>query len=76
MRQLVLAGIGLGRLAAFHVAEDIAAGRLVQVLTDHEADDPEEVHAVFVDKRHMAGRLRAFIDFLVEKVTPALCRRY
>ncbi|MBB4278369.1 LysR family transcriptional regulator [Rhizobium mongolense] len=72
LRQLVLAGVGLGRLAAFHVGEDIVAGRLVRVLTDYDPRDPEEVHAVFVDKRHMSGRLRAFIDFLVEQVTPAL----
>ncbi|WP_019042640.1 LysR family transcriptional regulator, partial [Comamonas testosteroni] len=48
LRHLALAGLGLTRLAAFQVREDIAAGRLLPVLEDCNPGDIEEVHAVYV----------------------------
>ncbi|WP_104202864.1 LysR family transcriptional regulator [Billgrantia saliphila] len=72
LRQLVLAGLGMGRLAAFHVADDITSGRLLRVLAEHDLSHTEDIHVVYVDRRHMAGRIRAFIDFLIEEVGPVL----
>ncbi|SEJ06811.1 transcriptional regulator, LysR family [Azotobacter beijerinckii] len=69
LRRLTLAGLGLARLAAFQVREDIAAGRLLAVLEDFNPGDSEEVHAVFVGQGgYLPLRVRAFLDFLVEKV--------
>jgi DNA-binding transcriptional LysR family regulator len=69
LRRLTLAGLGLARLAAFQVREDIAAGRLLPVLEDFNPGDSEEVHAVFVGQGgYLPLRVRAFLDFLVEKV--------
>ncbi len=69
LRQLVLAGLGLARLAAFQVKDDIAAGRLVAVLEDCNPGDTEAVHAVFLGQGgQLPARVRAFLDFLVEKV--------
>lgn len=69
LRCLTLAGLGLARLAAFQVREDIAAGRLLPVLEDFNPGDSEEVHAVFVGQGgYLPLRVRAFLDFLVEKV--------
>jgi DNA-binding transcriptional LysR family regulator len=65
MRQLVLAGVGLGRLAHFHVIDDLRARRLVTVLDD-EPGDVEEIHAVYLGQGRMPARIRTFIDFLVE----------
>ena len=48
LRRLTLAGLGLARLAAFQVKDDIAAGRLQTVLEDFNPGDIEEVHAVFL----------------------------
>jgi len=48
LRHLALAGLGLARLAAFQVREDIAAGRQLPVLEDSNPGDIEEVHAVYV----------------------------
>lgn len=64
LRHLALRGLGLVRLGAFHVAADVAAGRLVPVLEDHNAGDIEVVHAVYVGHAHLAVRIRAFVDFL------------
>ena len=68
LRQLCLDGLGLGRIGRFHVEPDIAAGTLVPVLEDCNPGDMEIVHAVFAGHEHLAARIRAFIDFLVEKI--------
>lgn len=69
LHQLALAGLGLARLAAFQVRDDIVAGRLLPVLEDCNPGDVEEVHAVYVGQGgHLPLRVRAFLDFLREKV--------
>ncbi|WP_331377095.1 LysR substrate-binding domain-containing protein [Sinorhizobium chiapasense] len=68
MRRLCLAGSGLGRVGQFHVQPDIDAGLLVPVLEDYNPEDIELIHAVFAGHEHLAARIRAFIDFLVEYV--------
>lgn len=67
-RQLCLDGVGLARIGRFHIEPDIAAGRLVPVLEAFNPGDIEVVHAVFAGHEHLAARIRAFIDFLVEKI--------
>ncbi|WP_331373679.1 LysR family transcriptional regulator [Sinorhizobium chiapasense] len=68
VRNLCLAGLGLGRVGQFHVQPDIDAGRLVPVLEDYNPEDMERVHAVYAGHEHLAARIRAFIDFLVERI--------
>jgi DNA-binding transcriptional LysR family regulator len=72
MRQLTLDGLGISRLALFHVGHDVKAGRLVELLADFNPGDMEEIHAIFRNQRYMPQRLRVFIDFLVERLGPAL----
>jgi len=68
LRQLCLDGLGLGRIGRFHVEPDIAAGTLLPVLEAFNPGDIETVHAVFAGHEHLAARIRAFIDFLVETI--------
>jgi DNA-binding transcriptional LysR family regulator len=69
LRQVVLTGLGLARLAAFQVRDDIAAGRLMPVLESCNPGDKEQVHAVFVGRGGpLPARVRAFLDFLLEHV--------
>jgi DNA-binding transcriptional LysR family regulator len=69
MRQMALSGAGIARLTQWHVGPDIAAGRLIPILEDHNPGDEEPVHAVYVGQgRHLPARVRAFLDFLVENV--------
>lgn len=70
VRRLALAGAGLARLAAFQAREDIAVGRLVPLLEEFNPGDVEEIHAVFVGQGgYLPLRVRAMLDFLVERVT-------
>ncbi len=71
LRHLALAGGGLARPALYHVAADIAEGRLVPVLEDFNPGDLEPTHAVYLGQGgHMPARVRAYLDFLVEMVAP------
>ena len=64
-RRLALAGLGVARLAHFHIGPDIAAGRLKTVLEAFNPGDCEEIHAVFLGQGgHLPARVRIFIDYL------------
>ena len=68
-RQLALAGLGITRLAMFHIGPDIKAGRLKPVLESFNPGDTEAIHAVFIGQGgHLPARIRAFIDYLAEHV--------
>ena len=58
--------LGILRTPAFAAAEDLRAGRLIPVLCNYE---PEEiyVHAVYPHARHLAAKVRAFVDFLAQR---------
>ena len=69
VRQLALGGVGLARLALFHVGPDIEAGTLVPVLENLNPGDCEDIHAVYLGKGGpLPARVRVFIDFLAEQV--------
>ncbi|MBM3389331.1 MAG: LysR family transcriptional regulator [Betaproteobacteria bacterium] len=58
-----LAGLGIAWRSAWEVRQDLAEGRLVEVLSAHAAP-PNGVYAVFVHARHLPLRVRLWIDFL------------
>lgn len=67
LRQLALAGVGLARLAAFTVREDISAGRLMPVLGDLDRGEKEAFHAIHMGQGGpLPSRVRALLDFLAE----------
>ncbi|MCY1382125.1 LysR substrate binding domain protein [compost metagenome] len=69
MRELALEGVGLARLARFHVGRDIAEGRLVALLEPFNPGDTDPVHAVFIGPgKELPARVRAVLDFLYERV--------
>ena len=68
IRRFCLNGLGIGRVGRFHVEPDITSGRLVPVLEDFNAEDTEQIHAVYAGHEHLAVRVRAFIDFLQERL--------
>lgn len=71
VRHLALLGLGLARLAEFHVQGDIAAGRLVTVL-DEAMVDREEIHAVYIGRERAPRRVQAFLDFMTPRLRSAL----
>lgn len=66
--QLAAAGVGIARVGAFSVADEIADGRLVAILEDFNPGDVELIHAVFVGGATMPARIRVFVDFMVERL--------
>lgn len=66
--QLAREGVGIARVGTFHVAEDIAAGRLVALLEQWNPGDREPINALFVGGTIMPARVRVFIDYLAEKL--------
>ncbi|MCZ4092442.1 LysR family transcriptional regulator [Sinorhizobium psoraleae] len=67
IRDAAIAGLGIAFLPEFLVAEDLAAGRLRQVLSDLEADDANIV-TLYPNKRLLEPRVRRFIDLMVEEL--------
>lgn len=57
----VKAGRGLARVLSYQVAEDLASGTLQRLLSQTEPA-PLPVHVVLSSTRHMAPKLRAFVD--------------
>lgn len=55
-------GFGIARALSYQVAPDLAAGGLKRLLAEYEPP-PLPVNLVYPSARHMAPRLRAFIDF-------------
>jgi DNA-binding transcriptional LysR family regulator len=58
-----LAGLGIAWRSTWEVRDDLQAGRLVSVLDDFAAP-PNGIYAVFPHARHLALRVRLWIDFL------------
>jgi DNA-binding transcriptional LysR family regulator len=65
LRQLVLQGHGLAQLPTYFVAADIDAGRIVTVL-DRYRDTSRSLYAVYLHRRHVPPKVRAFVDFVVQ----------
>lgn len=68
VRQMAVAGGGISRHGHFHVAQDLKAGRLVEVLPEHNPGDGEDIHALYAPEDRAAARIRAFLDFLDEEL--------
>ena len=68
--QLALQGIGIARLTRLTLARAIRDGALVPLLDDFSADEPVAIHAVYPHRRHLAPKVPAFVNFLIEKFTP------
>lgn len=72
VRQMALAGMGLARMGAFHIRDDLRAGALVEVLADSVDGDTEDIHALFLGGAHLPRRVRAFLDFMTPRLRALL----
>jgi DNA-binding transcriptional LysR family regulator len=64
---LAVAGMGIARLADYHIAAELQSGQLVTLLDDFELDR-EPIYAVYPSKRHLSARVRVFLDFVGERL--------
>lgn len=62
--QLAASGMGIARVGAFSVAQELSTGNLVPLLESYNPGDIELIHAVFVGGSSMPARVRAFVEFL------------
>jgi len=67
LHQALLQGLGIARIPRFVVGEDLAAGRLVQVLPEWQLPD-YGVFALTADRELLPRKTRAFIDFFRERL--------
>ena len=58
-----MAGYGIAWRSTWEVEAEIAAGKLVAVLTEFDAP-PNGIYAVFPQRKHLPLRVRLWIDFL------------
>ena len=62
------AGLGVILVPSWLIECDLAEGRLKEVLPNYRVvPDAMPIYAVYPQQRHLAPKVRAFIDFLVER---------
>lgn len=66
----VRAGHGLALKALWDIEDDLRSGALVECLAGYHCD-MIELYAVFASRRHLAPRVRAFLDFLARELVSA-----
>jgi DNA-binding transcriptional LysR family regulator len=68
--QMALQGVGLVRLTRLTLAQAVRSGAVVRLLEEFSADEPVAIHAVYPHRRHLAAKVPAFVNFLIEKFSP------
>ena len=69
LRDAAVAGLGVYLAPTFIVGDDLRTGRLEEVLAEYE-DSRLSVYAVYPHRQHLSAKVRAFVDFLVERFGP------
>ncbi|MDM0116311.1 LysR family transcriptional regulator [Variovorax sp. J22R133] len=72
LRVLACQGMGIARLAAFHISQDLKDGRLLTVLGGSIPDLPEPVFAVYQSRRNLSSRVKVFLKFLEERLAESM----
>jgi DNA-binding transcriptional LysR family regulator len=69
LRNAALAGLGIIMTPTWMIRDELKHGHLVALLEDFPLVPPSTpIHAVFAHNRHLAPKVRAFVDFLVERM--------
>ncbi len=69
LRDVAHAGIGIVALPTFIVGDDLRSGDLVEVLPEC-LPQTHAIYAVYPHRRHLTAKVRAFVDFLVDRFGP------
>lgn len=65
--QLAVAGVGITRLTDVIVGDALRRGALVPILAEWHHVEPVPLYATYPSGRHLAPKVRAMMDFLVEQ---------
>ena len=69
LAEAVVRGLGLALLPTFIIGKELQNGRLQAALSQYIAVE-RHIYAVYLANRHVSAKVRAFIDFLVERFGP------
>lgn len=68
LHHLAVAGVGILHFPRYVVAADLRAGRLVELLADYRGPGPNTaLYAVWLPDRYLPPKVRAFVDFMLER---------
>jgi DNA-binding transcriptional LysR family regulator len=69
LSKAVLGGLGIAMLPTFIIGGELQSGRLLAVLSDYVPIE-QHIYAVRLPNRHLPAKVRAFIDFLIDRFGP------
>lgn len=68
--QAALNGFGIVVPPAFYVGRELRERELVSIMDDYAVLPTLGIHAVYPERRHLSPKVRAFVDFLAERIGP------
>jgi len=69
LSEAVLAGLGIALLPTFIVGKALQSGRLQSVLADYVPLE-RHIYAIYLPNRHLSAKVRAFIDYFLNRIGP------
>ena len=66
------AGVGISMSSLWNIRADLEDGSLVRVLPDYEVSDGSAIWLVYPKSNVLTAKVRVFIDYLLEKISPLL----
>ncbi|WP_346825487.1 LysR family transcriptional regulator [Serratia inhibens] len=67
LREALIAGLGICQMPTFIVGDDLAQGRLVEVLPDYRLPE-HAIYVVYPERKHVPAKVMAFVDFLLAQL--------
>ncbi|WP_035266086.1 LysR family transcriptional regulator [Ahrensia sp. 13_GOM-1096m] len=66
VREAVLAGLGIGLRSTWDVGQELADGKLVQILPEYESTSNVGIYAIYPSRQFLPAKVRVFIDYLAQ----------
>lgn len=68
LRQIAVAGSGVALLPTYLIGDDLRAGRLIAAMSGFTGFSQPTLYAVYLPNRFGSPKLRAFVEFLADKI--------
>jgi DNA-binding transcriptional LysR family regulator len=70
VREAACAGLGIGWMATWCAADELRSGALVPALAEYSLVSSQTLWALYPSSRELAPKVRAFIDWMVDRIGP------
>lgn len=67
LREALLAGMGICQMPTFIVGDDIAQGRLIELMPAYRLPE-HAIYAVYPQRKYLPAKVSAFVDFLLAQL--------